>query len=344
MHYDFCSMAPPVGIMYSRLFSTAQPPLPPPTMQRAWLKAVGAWALSSDDAERQVAAYACTLPAVELKAALIAVLCSSLSGEEGGRMGGRQKTTSSVTRFRVERLVAGVLLATQGEELQQLFTLLDRASLHPGVVPDSYDLVYGVLSVHRPGVLQHVAVHGRGVVAGPGGARPLVLTDMDDTLLALWSDDRVPHGALYPGVRALLSELGGYHACTPPPHASPSPQHIVPGGDFSLHTVRHGIGWWDALMEAEGERARADVNPALASAAPSASATTRRVLGQGAVMLRQAVTQVALGLGNQALLLAGQQRSAKVRMRARRVRSGFSMAMHLARASAEGLQIGRAHV
>lgn len=103
----------------------------------------------------------------------------------------------------MEQGVVNVLTGTHGADLTRLKGILDRHSPQ-----DFQKLVEHDIDswFKRRRILKHVATEAAKVRPDI----PLVVSDIDDTLLRNWKDPRYPGKAVYPGVVAFLGALGTY--------------------------------------------------------------------------------------------------------------------------------------
>ncbi len=103
----------------------------------------------------------------------------------------------------MEQGVVNVLTGTHGADLTRLKGILDRHSPQ-----DLQKLVEHDIDsrLKRRRILKHIAAEAAQVQPDI----PLVVSDIDDTLLRNWKDKRYPSKAVYPGVVAFLGALGTY--------------------------------------------------------------------------------------------------------------------------------------
>lgn len=134
------------------------------------------------------------------------------------------------------RAISKVLLGTFGPELSVLKDAINIS----GSACDLFQLLYrdiGSLTL-RYEILQHFAAQATLSVAhNPDACRPVQLvSDFDDTLAAMWVDQRFPRGTVYPGVSAFVAEV---HGSSWP--ASSTTTCLTP-----MQTLLPG--WWDAYV------------------------------------------------------------------------------------------------
>lgn len=99
-----------------------------------------------------------------------------------------------------EKAIGAVFLATKGEPLAALKNAIDQGGDHR----DLQQLVFHDIDSKelRASLLAHFKT-----AASPKSDKVKVLSDIDDTFYANLKDDRYPKKTVYPGVRALYSEL-----------------------------------------------------------------------------------------------------------------------------------------
>ena len=100
-----------------------------------------------------------------------------------------------------ERAIRRIFIATKGWDLLTLRDALDTGDDHR----DLQQLVYRDIDnpKHRHDILAHIKKEGGAYYHGVK-----VLSDIDDTFICNWKDERYPKGTVYPGVRQLYMELG----------------------------------------------------------------------------------------------------------------------------------------
>ncbi|MFY0564332.1 phosphatase domain-containing protein [Archangium lansingense] len=100
-----------------------------------------------------------------------------------------------------ERMVRALFLGLRGRELSEFKNLLDgRGSSH-----DLQQLLFH--DVDDAGIRQEILTHIRQESVGAPSGENKVLSDIDDTFLANWKDDRYPSKTVYPGVLQFYREL-----------------------------------------------------------------------------------------------------------------------------------------
>lgn len=99
-----------------------------------------------------------------------------------------------------EKTIAAIIKGTRGVDLTRLKNIIDSRSPQ-----DLEKLVYhDIDSVSlRQEVLAHIEGEGRGLP----GVGPLVVSDIDDTVVRNWVDPRYPAKTVYPGVRSFYAAL-----------------------------------------------------------------------------------------------------------------------------------------
>ena len=106
------------------------------------------------------------------------------------------------TRGSHERLVVQLFRATRGAALAQLKEVLDGGRGHR----DLHQLLFHDVDdrERRASILAHFADEARELPR-----RLHILSDIDDTVLCNWKDERYPRKVVYPGVVAFYEELSG---------------------------------------------------------------------------------------------------------------------------------------
>lgn len=99
-----------------------------------------------------------------------------------------------------EKAITALFLATKGEGLSALKNAIDGGADHR----DLQQLVFH--DIDDKDLRNQLLAHFKSE-ATPKDGKVKVLSDIDDTFYANWKDDRFPKKTIYPGVRALYTEL-----------------------------------------------------------------------------------------------------------------------------------------